>query len=88
MITLIDEVSDFIKENYDDLKVDRISDNCLYLEVHSECMGCPYREFTLENEVKEAISRKFPQIKRISITSAVSDEVLDFAKKILGVDKQ
>lgn len=59
-------------------------DGVLTVRFLGGCSGCPGAQGTMENVVKRAIFGKVPGVKRIETDDSVSQELLDFAKKILN----
>lgn len=62
--------------------VDLNGDN-LQIRFKGACATCPAASNTLENIVKVMIEEEFPEIKIITVNQGVSDDLIDFAKKIL-----
>lgn len=48
------------------------------------CSGCPSAKFTLESVVETALREELPEIEGVELASCISQETLDFAKKILN----
>lgn len=48
------------------------------------CSSCPGAQMTIEDIVEIAIMEELPQIQKVTLVSGVSEDMLDFAKKILS----
>ena len=51
------------------------------------CGGCPSVQTTIEDVIEDVILKEIPQIKRVCLYQGVSDEMIDFAKKILAGER-
>lgn len=84
-----DEIKAFIqKSHHDMIAVGIDEENTLHVDVYGECGSCPYNCLSEEGELAQSIVKEFPEIKRVSLTPAISEETIDFAKKLLGLDKK
>lgn len=80
------QVALYLKEKYPDLVLDRIDpDGSLHLEALGECASCPYQCLTAERGIEEEVRAAFPDITRVSVIPAISQESIDFAKELLGL---
>lgn len=51
------------------------------------CRTCYAAEETLENVVKDIIFRELPEIEEINLDESVSEDILNFARKLLSKEK-
>lgn len=87
MKSVPDEIQAFIRKSHDDMIAVGIDDECtLHVDVYGECSSCPYNCLSEEGELAQSIIREFPEIKRVSLIPAISDETINFAKKLLGLN--
>jgi Fe-S cluster biogenesis protein NfuA len=49
-----------------------------------QCSGCPSAKFTVENTVEAALRSEIPEIQGVELITCISQDILDFAKKILN----
>ncbi|HEY5576547.1 MAG TPA: NifU family protein [Clostridiaceae bacterium] len=49
-----------------------------------QCSGCPSAKFTEENTVEAALRDEMPEIQGVELITCISQDILDFAKKILN----
>ncbi len=59
-------------------------DGILTVRFLGGCSGCPAAKGTLESVVEKAILEKVPEVRKIELDDSVSQDLLDFAKKILN----
>lgn len=55
------------------------------LKIHGKCCNCPTLNITLEDVVKEKLL-KVQGVKHIVLSQMISNETLDFAKKLLRIE--
>lgn len=83
-----EKIRPYIKEHYGDIEVVSIEDGIVKVKLLGNCRGCIQAGITVENVVKEELVKEIPEIKDVLLVNDVSEELLDFAKKILRKDKQ
>ncbi len=59
-------------------------DGIAWVKFHGACAGCMSSSETLEMVVKEAIMKALPEVKDVRLDDTVSEDLMDFARKILG----
>lgn len=72
-----------LKEHGGNIEIDDIRNDVLYVKLKGHCSGCPSAKYTLESLIKEEILQHTEQVKDVRLTEEVSQELYDFAKKIL-----
>ena len=83
-----EEIQEFIHKSHEDMLATGIDEEgVLHVDVYGECSSCPYNCLSAEGELAQSIIKNFPEIKRVSLTPAISEETLNFAKKLLGIVK-
>lgn len=88
MIRKIEDVLDVyvrpqLLEHYGNIEVMKFENGILEVRFTGECRGCPSAKFTIEDIVEKKIKEHISTVKKVVLIEAVSDELLDFAKKIL-----
>lgn len=58
--------------------------NTVYVKMLGACGGCPSVQTTLETVILESIRSEVEEVEQVAIVQGVSDELYDFAKKILN----
>lgn len=76
------EVRPYLMSHGGNLKVESIEDGIVKVKFMGSCSCCPSARITLEETVWTAL-KDISEIKKIELTQAISDETLDFAKKLL-----
>ena len=60
------------------------TDGVVHIRFTGACSGCPSADLTLEMLVKEKLTAALPEVKDVVMEQSVSDELMDFARKILN----
>lgn len=66
-----------------DIEVVGLEDNVLTLRLMGQCCTCPMSSQTVEGFIKRVINEKISGLRGIVITSGLSEEMLDLARKFL-----
>jgi Fe-S cluster biogenesis protein NfuA len=59
-------------------------DGVAYVRFTGACSTCPSAQFTLEDVVRSEIMEALPDVSDVVLDLSVSEDILDFAKKILN----
>lgn len=74
----------FLAERFDGVAdVEITDDHTLYVGLSGSCADCPIREISCTEDMTSAIKEAYPQITRVVTRAHVSEDLLDFARKIL-----
>lgn len=84
---LEEEISPSLKAHGGDAEFKELKDGVVYILFHGACKGCPGAQSTIENIVEARLKARFPQIKRVELASEITQDMIDFAKKILSKKK-
>lgn len=71
-------------EHYGDLKLVSFEDGILNIKLLGKCSNCPSAKFTVEDVIEVELKKHIPEIKQVVLDESVSDDLLEFAKKILN----
>ena len=52
--------------------------------LEGKCSNCPSAKFTVEDVIEKEIKEHVPEVERVDLIEGVSDELLNFARKILN----
>lgn len=81
---LIEEIKAFLAKEYRDISFEDIDENGkLYLESHGDCASCPFDCLSKEKGIEAALRERFCEISSVTVQPAVSEELLDLARKML-----
>jgi len=61
-----------------------MEDGIAWVKFHGACANCMSASETLEMVVKETILKEIPEVKDVMLDETVSEDLLDFARKILN----
>ena len=67
-----------------DLTVLSYEDQIVRVRFTGACSGCPSADLTMETLVRDKLTAAIPEIRDVVLEQAVSEELLDFARKILN----
>lgn len=81
------KVRPLLREHGGDLKVIALEGDTLKVRFLGACSGCPGAQMTLEDLVQTHITENIPSIKRVILQNDLSEDMIDFAKKLLNGGK-
>ena len=67
-----------------DVVIRSYENNVLKVKLIGKCSGCPSAHDTNEELIAAAVIEAFPEVKDVILVEEVSEELLDFARKILN----
>ena len=78
------ELLSYLMERFDGVAdVEFTEDHTLYVGLSGSCADCPMREISCAEDMTSAVKDAFPQVSRVATRAHVSEDLLDFAKRIL-----
>lgn len=80
---LQENVDPILSEHYGGSVLTRIEDDVAYVRLTGSCATCPAAQDTIKDVVRTAILGNVEGIRDVILDDSVSDELLDFARKIL-----
>ncbi|MDD3346409.1 NifU family protein [Oscillibacter sp.] len=67
-----------------EIKVDRLEDGVLHVNLLGQCAGCPSADLTTESLVQAELVSALPElVRQVVVVQEVSDELWEQAKKLL-----
>ena len=63
----------FLTEHMGDVKVSRVEDGCVYVQLQGACAGCASSSYTVGNLLKKALVEHVPGIREVIPESADTD---------------
>lgn len=85
---LNDRVKPILANHKGDIKLINIEDNVVEVQMLGACSGCASASDTLQEIVLVEIQKEVPEIKEVVMTTVISNDLLDLAKKILNGKKE
>lgn len=73
-----------LAEHYGDVKLLSFEDGIMKIKLQGQCSNCPSARLTVEGIIEKEVKEHIPEVERVELIEGVSDELLDFAKKILN----
>lgn len=89
MIKKIEEVlNNYIRPSlgahHGDIEIVEFENNHLKVRLTGQCSSCMSSRDTFEELVESELKNHIPELKSIELIEGVSDDLIDFAKKILN----
>lgn len=82
--TVLDEVvRPALAEHSGNVTIETFTDGVLRVRLTGRCSGCPSATATTEAFIAEKIQARFPEIERVLLVTAVSDDLIAQAKAFL-----
>lgn len=78
------EVRPSLHQHGGDVKIYSFEDDILRVTLTGKCSGCPSAHTTNEEIIAASVQEAFPQIKQVLLVDTVSQELMDFARKLLN----
>ena len=67
-----------------DVEIADYTDGVLKVRLLGKCSGCPSAMLTTEEIIAEEVKSRIPEVKDVILVQEVSQELIDFARKILN----
>ena len=70
-----------------DVELLSYTDGICRVRLLGKCSGCPSAFITTEEIIREAIVKELPMVQDVVLVTETSDELMDFAKSLMGRHK-
>lgn len=80
---LEEKVDPILASHYGGAILVGFENNIAKIRLTGACSSCPSAQQTIEEVVKSALTEDLPEVKDVVLDTSVSEELLDFARKIL-----
>jgi Fe/S biogenesis protein NfuA len=80
---LTEKVNPILASHFGGAELTGWEDGVAYVRLTGECGTCPSAQFTVEDVVKAEIIAALPEVKDVVLDSAVGQDLVDMAMKIL-----
>ena len=81
------DIRPYLANHYGDIEVVSYNDGNLRIKLLGQCKNCPSAQITLEEVISEKLKESIPEIKEVILQNNISEEIYDFAKKMLNKEK-
>lgn len=78
------DIRPLLRDHGGDLTVIALENGILKVKFLGACSGCPGAQMTLEDLVQTKIKEHIPEIKSVVLQTDLSEDMIDFAKKLLN----
>lgn len=72
-----------LSQHYGDVKIVSFNEGVLKIKLIGQCSNCPSAKFTVEDFIEKELREKLPEVEKVVLIEGVSDELLEFARKVL-----
>lgn len=79
-----ENVNPVLAEHYGGAEVTSWEDGVVSVKMTGACGQCPSAKDTIESVVRDIVMSKVPEVKDVVLDTSVSQDLVDFAKKILN----
>ncbi|MGI6153230.1 MAG: NifU family protein [Christensenellaceae bacterium] len=69
-----------------DIEVESYKNGILNVALRGACKGCPGADDTIKELLEGTLMTEYPEIEEVIVDQSVSDELIQFAKKLLSKD--
>jgi len=73
-----------LSEHYGNLEVLSFQDGTLEVKLLGQCRNYPSSKYTVEHVVEQELKKFVPEVKNVVLIEGVSNDLLNFAKRILS----
>lgn len=92
MINELEDVIDkkvrpYLKDHNGDVKLISFQDGVLRVKLLGNCGNCPLSRITLEDVISKELKQNFECIKNVVVDDDISEETLNFVRKLLSKNK-
>ncbi len=82
-----EKINPVLAQHFGGAELADIKDKTVYIKMNGACGACPSSQITLETIIEAAIKEEIPEIEGVSLYKGVSDDMLDFAKKLIEKER-
>ena len=65
IIQVLDRIRPFIQRDGGDLRLVKYEDGIVYVKLYGACAGCAFKDYTIEDNILEAIKEMVPEVKGV-----------------------
>ena len=80
---LDEDVRPYLQSHNGDVRVDRIEDGIVYVEMLGACGDCSMANATNEGIIKNSLAGRVPGVKDVVLVSHYDEDLLVFAKEVM-----
>ena len=65
IIEVINQLRPYLNSDGGDIEYLKYEDNYVYIKLFGACAGCQFKDYTIEDNILQAIKEKVPEVKDI-----------------------
>lgn len=81
---LVDKIKQALTEIDAEVRFESFIDGVLTVSPTGGCAGCFRASLELKDLIGDTLMQEFPEIEEVNVVQRVSDDTLDFARKLLS----
>ncbi len=89
---MIDKIEDVLEKyvrpqllkHYGNVRVISFDNGTLEISLTGQCGSCPSAKFTVESIIEKEVKKYVSEVEQVVLVNDVSDDLINFAKKILN----
>ncbi len=85
---LNEQVKPQLKSHSGDIKLLSVQNGIVEVKFIGACSNCPSQFHTLQDMVESTVKKHIPEVKKVISVNETSEELIDFAKKLLNQNKR
>lgn len=78
------KVRPYLQSHDGDLEILSVEDGVVKIRLLGQCKNCISAKHTVEDVVETTLKKEIPEIEKVIVENYTSEEILDFARKILN----
>lgn len=80
---LENQVRPMLHSHGGEIRLVNVRNGTAFVELQGACAGCPSVDLNTRGFIEDALKAAIPELKSVELEQTVSNELLDFARKIL-----
>ena len=81
---LDEKVRPQLRNHFGDVEIVKLEGTTLYVKLVGQCSGCMSSKYTFEELIEKEIIENVPGVEEVKLSEGVSEDMINFAKKLLS----
>jgi Fe-S cluster biogenesis protein NfuA len=82
-----EKINPVLAQHFGGAELVEIIGKTVYIRMNGACGACPSSQITLKSIIEAAIREEMPEIEEVCLYQGVSDDMIDFAKKLIKSER-
>ena len=84
--TVEERIRPKLLKHHGDMEIVSVKDGICRVRLSGKCSNCPAASITMEEIIRKELMEEHPQLKDVVLVDEISQDMWDFAKKLLHKD--